>query len=81
MIGKEVEVLCLLAGNYSEAIQWAKGQCLDKSEWFYPSDETDLIAKTNFHVLVIGTAGQNVPSSYFERIYNLAVQRGKINRP
>lgn len=73
-------MICIIAGNYDEALTWASGQNLDKSEWFYPTDIDDLTHKVNFHVIVIGTAGQNVPVSYFNKIYNYAQQRGRINR-
>ena len=73
-------MLCLIAGNYGEASRWAYGQQLDSSEWFFPSGEEDLLRRRNFHVLVIGTAGINVPPSYFDRVYELAKSRGKVNR-
>jgi hypothetical protein len=72
--------LCLIAGNEEEAYKWARNQNLNKDQYFYPKDINDLIFKSNFHVLVIGTAGQNVPSSFFEQIYNLALERGRIGR-
>jgi hypothetical protein len=53
---------------------------LDDNEWFYPADEYDIKRRSNFHVIVIGSAGMNVPSSYFERIFNLAQERGRIGR-
>ena len=74
-------MICIMAGNYHEAEVWAKGQRLSKAEWFYPADESDLYSRDNFHVILIGTAGQNVPISYFERIYSLAQVRGAVNRP
>lgn len=73
-------MICIIAGNYLEAKRWADGQLLDDSEWFYPREPDELLKKENFHVVVVGTAGQNVPSSYFERIFNLAKSRGRINR-
>jgi len=73
-------MICIIAGNYLEAERYANAQLLDDNEWFYPSDETDLLSRQAFHVLVVGTAGQNVPSSYFERILRIAKQRGKMNR-
>lgn len=73
-------MLCLLAGNYKEAETWARGQFLESSEWFYPYDTDELKKHTNFHVLVIGTAGQNVPPIYFENIFNLAQKQGRIGR-
>lgn len=73
-------MICIIAGNYPEAAQWARGQNLDRSEWFYPESPESLISWTNFHVLVIGTAGMNVPTSYFNRVYETAKQRGRIGR-
>lgn len=73
-------MICLLAGNYLEAQRFANAHDLEDSEWFMPVDISDLYARTNFHVLVVGTAGLNVPSSYFERVYNLAKHQGRIGR-
>lgn len=73
-------MICLLAANHFEAETWARSQFLAKNEWFFPQDEDDLKKRSNFHVLVIGTAGHNVPASYFERVYRLAQERGRINR-
>jgi len=73
-------MICILAGNYLEAKRFAYGQEWDEEEWFYPTDELDLLRRTSFHVLVIGTAGTNVPASYFDKIYALAKKRGRINR-
>jgi len=75
-----VTKICVIAGNYQEAITWARGQTLDDDSWFYPFDIEDLKRRSNFHTVVIGSAGQNVPPSYFEKIFNLAQQRGRINR-
>lgn len=72
--------ICIIAGNQLEAERFAFSQEWDNDTWFYPKDERDLLFKSNFHVLVIGTAGQNIPSSIFEKIYQLALQRGKVGR-
>jgi hypothetical protein len=72
--------LCLLAGNYEEALMFAKTQNIPRECWFYPKNENDLLFNSNFYVLVIGSAGQNVPSLFFERVYQLALKRGKIGR-
>lgn len=72
--------ICLIAGNYDEALAYAKHQSIPKECWFYPKDENDLLFKKNFYVLVVGTAGQNVPVSYFNKIYSLALKRGQIER-
>ncbi len=73
-------MICIIAGDELEAETWARSQMLAKNEYFYPTDETDLLRRSNFHVVVVGTAGQNVPSSYFNRIFSLAQQRGRLNR-
>ncbi len=72
--------ICIIAGNYKEALAFAKSQNIEPNCWFYPTDESDLLRRSNFHVLVIGTAGENVPASYFERIYQIAQKRGCIGR-
>lgn len=73
-------MICIIAGNYDEAKRFAHGQMLANSEWFYPDDIGDLRRRKNFHVLVIGTAGQNVPPAYFERVLAIAQIRGRIDR-
>lgn len=73
-------MILLLAGNYLEAEVWARGQELEDNEWICPTDISEIMKMTNFHVLVIGTAGQNVPSSYFERVYQIAKHQGRLNR-
>ena len=72
--------ICIIAGNELEAYQFARGQNLDRSQWFFPHSTLDLMANQNFHVIVIGTAGQNSPTDVFNRLYNLAQERGKIGR-
>lgn len=71
-------MICILAGNYNEARRYASGQQWEDDEWFYPTDEFDLSSRKNFHVIVIGTAGQNVPISYFDKIFELAKNRGRM---
>lgn len=73
-------MICILAGNFKEAQRFASSQNLSHNEWFYPSDISDLLRRSNFHVLVIGTAGENVPASYFEHVYQVARERGRIGR-
>jgi hypothetical protein len=73
-------MICIIAGNYLEAKNWAYGQQLDSTEWFYPREPEDLLARENFHVIVVGSAGQNVPPNYFEKIFSLAKRRGRLNR-
>lgn len=73
-------MICIISGNYDEAETWASGQNLARTEWFYPVDERDLMQYSNFHVIVVGTAGQNVPLSWFNTFYGLAQIRGAIGR-
>jgi hypothetical protein len=72
--------ICLIAGNRHEAETFARSQFLEDSQWFYPKDVNELIFRSNFHVLVVGTAGQNTPAAYFERILQTALKRGAIGR-
>lgn len=72
--------LCIIAGNYKEAKTWADGQNLSDKDWFYPHSERDLIFRSNFITLVVGTAGENIPSALFEKIYALALKRGGFGR-
>lgn len=72
--------ICILAGNYSEALAFAKLQNIPRGCWFFPNDIKDLIHNQNFYTIVTGTAGQNVPSAFFERIYKIALERGAIGR-
>jgi hypothetical protein len=71
-------MVCVIAGNFREAETWAKGQNFNDDEWFYPEDDEDLLGRRNFHIIVIGTAGQNVPPGYFEKFYQLAQRRGRL---
>jgi len=72
--------ICLIAGNEEEAYRYARNQNLNKDQYFYPHSVNDLLFQTNFHVIVVGSAGQNFPSHIFEKIYNLALERGRIGR-
>lgn len=72
--------ICILAGNLDEAEKWASGQNLERNQWFFPLTTQELRFKTNFHVIVVGTAGQNIPAYLFERIYSLAMTQGRIGR-
>lgn len=73
-------MICIIAGNYDEARTWAYGQHLAYDEWFYPADLDELKQRCNFHVVVVGTAGQNVSPGYFEKVFNLAQSRGRVDR-
>lgn len=72
--------ICILAGNYQEAYRFASSQYWDEDQWFYPRDPIELNRLSNFHVLVTGTAGHNVPEAYFNEVFELAKKRGRINR-
>lgn len=72
--------ICIIAGNYAEAQRFAYAQYWEPEDWFYPSDPSELLKMTNFHVLVVGSAGMNVPESYFNTIFDLAKRRGRIGR-
>jgi len=72
--------ICLIAGNAEEAYRFARVQNLERDQWFFPKDANDLLFRSNFHVIVVGNAGFNFPSSIFEKIYQLALERGKVDR-
>lgn len=72
--------ICIIAGNADEAYRYARSQYWEKDQWFFPNNPNELMFKTNFHVLVIGSAGFNFPPSMFEKIFKLAHERGKIDR-
>lgn len=71
-------MIAIIAGNYKEAETWARGQNLSSDEWFFPFSIDELNYKRDFHVIVIGTAGQNTPIGFFERVYQLAKSRGAM---
>jgi hypothetical protein len=70
--------ICVIASTSHEAYHWAKSQNLEDDQWFYPRDTNDLLFKNNFHTVVIGLAGLHNPQ--FEKLYSLALSRGKIGR-
>lgn len=72
-------MICILAGAHSHAKKWAYAQQLSDDEWFCPLDETHIYGKENFHVIILDSAA-DIPSRTFERLYQLAQQRGRINR-
>jgi len=69
-------MICILSPYYRTAKLWADTQNLNANEWFYCSDETDVVGKSNFHVLVIGEFDQQY-SVWFEKLYSLAKKYGK----
>jgi hypothetical protein len=72
--------ICILAGDEEEAYKWARSQNLDRDQYFYPHNVGELLFKSNFHVIVVGTAGLNFPNALFENIYKVALERGKVGR-
>lgn len=72
-------MIYILAGNYASALKWAAAQMLSDDEWFSSLDEADLKSRENFHVVVLETASELSPI-FFERLFNLAHHRGRINR-
>ena len=73
-------MICIIAGNLIEAQRFARAQFWESDEWFFPMDEEELNQRSNFHTVITGTAGMNVPSSYFDRLLMTAKKRGKIGR-
>jgi len=72
-------MIYILAGNYANAKKWAVAQMLADDEWFSSLDEADLKSRENFHIVVLETASELSPI-FFERLFNLANARGRINR-
>lgn len=72
-------MICLIATSHTRADNWANNQGLDRSEWFCPQHEDDLLSRTNFHVIVIDSFPE-YRLGWFERIYHIAKQRGSIGR-
>lgn len=72
-------MIFILAGNYASAKKWAIAQMLSDDEWFASLDEEDLKSRNNFHVVILDSAGELSPI-FFERLFNLAHTRGRINR-
>lgn len=70
--------ICIFAPNEEEANKWARSQNLDKNQYFYPHDVNDVLFKKNFHVIVVGIG--NISSFAFEKMYNLALEKGKVGR-
>lgn len=71
-------MIAIIAGNYKEALTWAKGQLLDDNEWFYLADIDGLIGKINFHVVVVGSAGDAYSPQFFEKLFSMAKRKGKM---
>ena len=72
-------MIYILAGNYASARKWATAQILSDNEWFSTLDLDELKNRDNFHVVVLETASELSPI-FFERLFNLANARGRINR-
>jgi hypothetical protein len=72
--------LCILAGNELEAYRWAQSQNLSREQWFYPNSINELLFKKNFHVITVGSVGENSAPDVFEKLYQIALTRGKLGR-
>lgn len=72
-------MIYILAGSYAQAKKWAAAQQLADNEWFSTLDPDELKGKENFHVVVLDTASE-LPPIFFEKIFNLARLRGRMNR-
>jgi hypothetical protein len=69
-------MICLIASSFPKADKWARAQNLKSTEWFYLSDENDLLSRTHFHVIVVDTDFDKYQQKWFERIYPIAKERG-----
>lgn len=73
-------MICLIASSYINARKWAASQHLEDNEWFYPSDATDLLTKSNFHVIVVEYGLEHISNTTLNYMLNLAKNRGALNR-
>lgn len=72
-------MIYILSGNYDQAKKWASSQHLSNDEWFCSLDLDELRQTSNFHVIVLESASE-LSTLFFEKLFNLAQQRGRINR-
>lgn len=72
-------MIFILAGAYSHAKKWAESQFLANDEWFYTLDLDELKSRENFHVVVLDSAAELSPM-FFEKVFNMAHTRGRMNR-
>jgi len=72
-------MIFIIAGSYKKAKQFAKTQMLTDDEWISTLDLDDLRQLSNFHVIVTDSASELNPS-FFEKVFNLALIRGRIGR-
>ena len=72
-------MIFVIAGSYEKAERWAATQQLTKKEWISTLDLDDLRQMSDFHVIVLDSAQELAPS-FFEKLFNLALKRGRIGR-
>ena len=72
-------MIFIIAGSYGQAKKWASAQHLADEEWFCTLDLDELKRTSNFHVVVLESASDLSPI-FFERLFNMAHARGRINR-
>lgn len=72
-------MIFVIAGTHDKARRWAQAQQLADNEWTSTLDLDELRQISNFHVIVLESASELAPS-FFEKIFNLALQRGRMNR-
>ena len=72
-------MICIISSSYNKAEKWAETQNLLRLEWFFVTDISDVISRTNFHVIVIGEF-EDHKLPWFEKIYSIAKRQGSINR-
>lgn len=72
-------MICIIADSYKDAQLWANAQQLESSEWFYPIYESDLYRFRGYHVITLPSS-QWLNIKFFERIFTIAKDRGRIGR-
>ena len=72
-------MLCIIATSQSRAHNWADNQGLERDEWFCPQHIDDLKSRQDYHTIVIDSF-PDYRLGWFETIYHIAKQNGRINR-
>jgi hypothetical protein len=70
-------MICLIAGNIVYARKWAKSQNLRDDEWFYPNDVFELLARKNFHTILVSEGIDYLSNDQLNKLLTLAWERGR----
>lgn len=73
-------MICLIASSYENAKKFAASQHLEDNEWFWPNSTTNLLFKSNFHVITVIFGIEHMPNSKLNELFTTAQKRGRIGR-